>query len=29
MNISELKNMFADCELTTDKIIIKSNLKNN
>ncbi len=27
MNISELKNMFADCELTTDKIIIKSNLK--
>lgn len=27
MNIEELKNMFADCELTSDKIIIKSNLK--
>ena len=27
MNISELKNMFNDCELATDKIIIKSNLK--
>ncbi len=27
MNIEELKNIFGDCELTEDKIIIKSNLK--
>lgn len=27
MNVSELKNIFGDCELTPDKIIIKSNLK--
>ncbi len=27
MNIEELKNIFGDCELTPDKIIIKSNLK--
>lgn len=26
MDILELKNMFKDCEITTDKIIIKSNL---
>lgn len=27
MNIEELKNIFGDCELTPDKIILKSNLK--
>ncbi len=27
MNIEELKNIFGDCELTEDKIVIKSNLK--
>lgn len=27
MNIEELKNVFGDCELTEDKIILKSNLK--
>ena len=27
MKIEELKNIFGDCELTPDKIILKSNLK--
>ncbi len=27
MNIEKIKNIFGDCELTEDKIIIKSNLK--